>query len=185
MNTHTMPNNYLICSEKFLRTKAPWRLNNSLLGQLSDNHYIASFDSSNNETIQKLAMKIAKSLRTDIKDKNIENFVFVGLEKDCALLPLIEQYAKIKINVAVLVNNTEPQDTYSKMAKSCVFYNIFTKPDSINHFIKSAKVNEYINTKLPAHMSSKVSLSIAGLLTYDYYKVNYLTKTSSEIIELN
>jgi hypothetical protein len=62
---------------------------------------------------------------------------------------------------------------------------VFTKPQLAGNLIQWAKVNEYVNTKIQAYMSSKVSLSIAGLLTYDYYKLNYLTKTSSEIIELN
>lgn len=185
MSNHTMPNNYLICSEKFLRTKAPWKLNSSLLGQLSDDHYIASFDSSEGDDKEELVAKIAKSLRASVKGKDISNYVFVGLEKDCALLPALEKQAKIKFNVAFLVNNTEPQDTYKALSKSCVFYNVFTKPQLAGNLIQWAKVNEYVNTKIPAYMSSKVSLSIAGLLTYDYYKLNYLTKTSSEIIELN
>lgn len=185
MNTITMPNNYLICSEKFLRTRAPWKLDSSILGQLSNDHYMATFSSANVDDPEELALTLGKSLRSDIESKDISNFVFVGYGTDCALLPLLQKQAKIKFNVAILVNNTEPQDTYKALSKTCVFYNIFTKPALFNNSISWAKVQEYIPTKLPAYMSSKVSLSIAGLLTYDYYKVNYLTKTSSSLVELN
>ena len=185
MNTHTMPNNYLICSEKFLRTQAPWRLNNSLLGQLSDDHYMASFDSSSTKDIEKLAMTIAKPLRSSIKGKDIQHFVFVGYGSDCAILPLLEKQAKIKFSAAVLVNNTEPYDTYKALSKTCVFYNIVTKPDLVSNVAKWSKILEFAPSKLPAYMSSKISLTIASFLIYDFYKVNYLTKTNTEIIQLN
>ncbi len=42
----TMPNNLVICSDKFLRTKAPWKIDDSLMGQLKHDHMVATFDSS-------------------------------------------------------------------------------------------------------------------------------------------
>lgn len=185
MTNHTMPNNYLICSEKFLRTKAPWKLNSSLLGQLSNDHYVASFDSSSTQDLKELATTIAKPLRSSIKDKDIEHFVFVGYGDDCAILPLLEKQAKIKFSAAVLVNNTEPYETYKAMSKTCVFYNIVTKPNLVGNAAKWSKILEFAPSKLPAYMSSKISLTIASFLVYDFYKVNYLTKTTSDIIELN
>lgn len=185
MTNHTMPNNYLICSEKFLRTKAPWKLNYSLLGQLSNDHYVASFDSSLIKDVEKLALIVSKPLRASVKGKDIKHFVFVGYGKDCALLPLLEKQAKIKFSAAVLVNNMEPYDTYKAMSKTCVFYNIVTKPGLVNNSAKWSKIFEFAPTKLPAYMSSKISLTIASFLVYDFYKVNYLTKTSSDLIELN
>lgn len=185
MTDHTMPNNYLICSEKFLRTKAPWKLNSSLLGQLSNDHYVASFDSSSVRDVKELATTMAKPLRSSIKDKDIGHFVFVGYGDDCAVLPLLEKQAKIKFSAAVLVDNTEPYETYKAMSKTCVFYNIVTKPNLVGNAAKWSKILEFVPSKLPAYMSSKISLTIASFLVYDFYKVNYLTKTASDIIELN
>lgn len=185
MTNHTMPNNYLVCSEKFLRTKAPWRMDGSLLGQLSNDHYIASFDSSLKEDLEELAVDVSRSLRQDLKGKDVDNVVFVGYESDCALLPLIQKHSKIKFDAAVLVNNKEPKETYKSMLKTCVFYCVFTKPKLIGNTAKWAKIVDFAPTKIPAYMSSKTAYTVASFLIYDFYKVNYLTKTPSTVIELN
>lgn len=180
-----MPNNYLICSEKFLRTKAPWKLNTSILGLLSDDHHIMSFTTPDVDSNPESIHDIVKPLRAYLKGKDLGKVIFLGYGKDCSLLPLIEKHCKIKFDVAVFVNNTETQDTYKSLSKTCVIYNIFTKPQLFDNSISWAKVNEYVSTKIPAYMSSKVSLEIAGLLMYDFYNLNYFTKTEKVFVELN
>lgn len=185
MTNPTMPNNLLVCSEKLLRTKTPWKLDTSILGLLSNDHYIVSFNTPDMDNIEESINDISKPLRAFVKDKDIDKRVFIGYGKDCSLLPLLNKNLNTKFDVAVFVNNTEPQEVYKSLSKTCVVYNIFTKPQLFNNAISWARVNQYVATKLPAYISSKVSLEVAGLLMYDFYAVNFFNNTEKVLVELN
>ena len=179
-----MLNNLVLCSDKLIDTKAPWRLDDSLIGQLSHDHYIVSISQGQEDNFVKYGEKINNKIKKMLKDNSFENKVFIGYGKDCQLVASLYLQYGIKFDYAFFVNNPHPAKIYDTIFSFCAIYNIYTKPELSNRIIAGAECNQYIKTLLPAYMSKRVGLEIAGLLMYDAYKVDYFTENRSILIEV-
>lgn len=178
-----MPNNFVLGSDKLFGTKAPWKLDDSLLGLLSRDHYIATF-SCGQENFVEEGNKISKGIRKILKAHTFEHKVFIGYGDDCKFAPSLALQSGLEFDTVFLINNPHPAQIYNSVAHFAMVYNIFTKPKLANRTIEWAECNQYIKTLQPAHMSTRVALEITGLLMYDRYNVDYFTDNKSILIEI-
>lgn len=177
----TMPNKFVLSSRKLFDTKAPWKINNSLLGQLKTDHYIALYDLSNKDTYD-YGTEIYKRLSKILKNFPFENKVFIGYKKDCLLAPSLKVQFKIDFDTVILIDNPYPQQAYDPILKSSNIYNISTREKNALDYLPAAKINQLIPTMLPAHMSNRVHLETTGILTYGVYNTNYISPDVQSIL---
>jgi len=181
-----MPNNLVLCSDKFLRTKAPWKIDRSLMGQLRHDHMVATFDSQRyKEDYLAVGKDIIKTLRRLIKNNHYDHIVFIGLGSDCQLVSTLYMQYGIEFDTAFLINNPYATKIYNPIVPFCAVYNLYTRPELSSRYFEGAEVNQYIKTLVPAHMSNRVALEISGLLMYDRYHVDYFTPVESKLVQLN
>ena len=181
----TMPNNLVICSDKFLRTKAPWKIDDSLMGQLKHDHMVVTFDSSLYDgNYDQLRKDIAKPIKKLISKYEFQYIVFIGIGDDCQLAYSLYVDSDIDLDTVFMVNNPFDTNLYNSIFNHCAIYNLYTKPELSNRYFEGAEANQYIKTRIPAHMSNRVALEISGLLMYDRYCVDYFTPVESQLVTL-
>ena len=174
MNTSTMPNNILVGSEKLFRTKAPWKIDRSLLGTITNDHLVLLFDQcTDKKSYKKTAKKISKQL-TYMSEVETDKLIFIGLGDDCRVIMDLHLSHGIKFDAAVLINNLYSPSRYTRIMDHCSIYNFYTKPEYEMLDIEGAEVNQYVKTKLPAHMSNRLSQEVFGCLLYQTYERTYL-----------
>lgn len=179
----TMPNNFVLGSDKLFGTKAPWKLNDSLLGQLKNDHYIHTFSTQDNNFVKE-GQRIHRGIRKTLKDNVFEHKVFIGYGKDCVFASALYLQYGIEFDTIFLVNNLNSPQVYEPVIKFAALYNIYTKPGLSNKIVPWAECNQYIRTTQPAYMSNRVALEITGLLMYDRYNVDYFTNNQSILTEI-
>lgn len=177
MTTTTMPNNILVGSEKLFRTKAPWRINGSLFGQMTKDHDVLLFDYNyDNKTHLKMAKEISRKLY-DMSQRAFNKMVFIGIGSDCRIAAELNGLG-FKFDAAVFINNTHPVNLYDPMLFSTAIYNFNTgAPQNLLH-ISGAECNETVKTFLPATMSNRLAREITGCLLYQTYEQTYLSETA-------
>lgn len=174
MNISTMPNNILVGSEKLFRTKAPWKIDRSLLGTITNDHLVLLFDEcKDNKTYKKTAKKLAKQL-TYMNTIQTDKLIFIGLGHDCRIVMDLYLNHGFKFDAAVLINNTYSPTKYDPILDHCSIYNFYTNKEYSMLDIDGAEVNQHIKTKLPAHMSNRVAQEVFGCLLYQTYERTYL-----------
>ena len=184
MTNPTMPNNIMVGSEKLFRTKAPWRLDSSFIGQLSKDHRLLLFKTMFTDTDYKHNLNVN---RISKKLYNISQFsdghlTFIGLGQDTqVLLDLYTRYG-FKFDTAILINNTVPVHKLDPLLDSCAVYNFWTKDMGFDNHIEWAEVNEYVKTKIPAHLSNRLALEVAGCLIYERYELTHLDNNYAKIL---
>lgn len=182
MTTHTMPNNILVGSEKLFRTKAPWRINNSLLGQLSKDHNLLLFNIDNNKKpYNKYLSKLSRKLYS-LCQREHSHLTFIGIGDECKVLADLYTKFKFKFDTAILINNTHSTSIFNQVQGHCAIYNYTTKNMGFQNHMYGAEVNEHVRSYLPAHMSTRLALEITGNLIYDRYQQNFLEENYSNII---
>jgi len=179
MTTDKMPNNILIGSEKLFRTKAPWRINNSLLGQITNDHDVILFNH-NKENTSHLdkAKEIGKILYKKLQRQH-NKVIFIGLGSDCRIAAELSRL-DFKIDAAAFVNNIHSPSLYQGMYGHTAIYNFYTSDQYEYLSIEGAECNQYVPTRLPAHMSNRLATEIAGCLIYQTYEVTYLNPTPAK-----
>ena len=184
MTNPTMPNNIMVGSEKLFRTKAPWRLNSSFIGQLSKDHRLLLFKTMFTDVDYRHSLnvnRISKELY-NISQVSHEHLTFIGLGQDTqVLLDLHDRYG-FKFDTAILINNTVPVHNIDPLLPFCAVYNFWTKDMGFDNRIEWAEVNQYVKTKIPAHLSNRLALEVAGCLIYDRYEQTYLDSNYSKIL---
>lgn len=169
-----MPNNTLVASSKLFRTKAPWRINGSLLGQITQDHDVVLFShDSGKEPYEKMAKKIGRYIYPRLQ-RQVTNLVFIGYEHECRILADLHTTMGFKFDCAVLVNNIHDPAIYDTVLAHTAIYNFWTKEQDPYGPIGGAEENEYVKTLLPAHMSNRLAQEISGCLLYGFYNQDYL-----------
>lgn len=177
MNNITMPNNILVGSEKLFRTKAPWKIERSLLGTITNDHQVLLFDQcKDNKTYKKTAKRLAKQLNYR-SDFNTDKFIFIGLGNDCRVVMDLYLNHGFKFDAAVFINNLYSPSKYDPILDHCSIYNFYTNKQYEMLNIEGAEVNQYIKTRLPAHMSNRLAQEVFGCLLYQTYERTYLNNT--------
>lgn len=179
----TMPNNFVLGSDKLFGTKAPWKLDDSLLGQLRTDHYIATFTLQDDNFVKE-GERIHRGIRKILKNNTFEHKVFIGYGNECMFAPSLYLQYGIEFDTVFLVNNPHPQQIFEPLLSFAAVYNIYTKPQLSNKILPWAECNQYIKTLQPAHMSNRVALEISGLLMYDRYHVDFFSDNKSILIEV-
>ena len=180
MTTTTMPNNILIGSEKLFRTRAPWRINKSLLGQITNDHNVVLFDYDPDITHKKKSKEIVRKIYNKLQ-RNQGKVIFVGLGTDCRIAAEMA-WLGFDIDAAVFVNNLHSPSLYDHMFDNTAIYNFYTSQDYKFLEIDGAECNEFVKTNLPAHMSNRLATEIAGCLMYQTYEVTYMNPTPARFI---
>lgn len=181
----TMPNNTLVASSKLFRTKAPWRIDGSLMGQLSKDHDIILFDHDRTKlTYQQMSKKIGRHLYHRVQ-RDVRHLVFIGYEQDCRLVSDMYTNMGFKFDCAVLINNTEDHSVYNSIMGHTAIYNFWTKDKNSYGPISGAEENVYVKTLMPAHTSSRLAQEITGCLVYGWYNQNCLDNINSIFTTVN
>ena len=174
MDTITMPNNILVGSEKLFRTKAPWKIERSLLGTITNDHQVLLFDQcKDNKTYKKTAKRLAKQL-TYMNKVQTDKLIFIGLGNDCRVVMDLYLNHGFKFDAAVFINNLYSPSKYDPILDHCSIYNFYTNKEYEMLNIEGAEVNEYVKTKVPAHMSNRLAQEVFGCLLYQTYDRTYL-----------
>ena len=175
-----MPNHILEGSEKLFRTKAPWRINNSLIGQLSADHRLLLFSTDNTkEYNKKITTKLSRALYKQCQ-KPYNKMTFIGYENECRMVSDLYEKHGFEFDCVVLIDNPFREPIYKSLYKTSRLYNFYTKQDGIH--LAGAHINEYVNTKLPAQMSNRLALEVVGCLLYDGYGLDALQSNYSKPI---
>lgn len=178
----TMPNNILVGSEKLFRTKAPWRIENSYLGQMTKDHEVILFN--HDPQIVKyseMAKKLARTIALRADGRSMNRYSFIGYEYSCRLVSDLYVTCKYEFDTAIFINNPYDDSFYQPILGHTKIYNIYTKKYLKELEIQGAEVNEYVSTLLPAHMSNKVAQTVSALMIYDSYDLNYLSPVAPVI----
>lgn len=175
-----MPNHILVGSEKLFRTKAPWRIDSSLIGQLSADHRLLLFSTDNiKDYNKKITTKLSRALYR-LSQKKYDKVTFIGYENECRMVSDLHSVHGFVFDCIVLINNTFKEPMYQDMYNQGKFYNFYTNQNGIH--LARADINQYVNTKLPAHMSNRLALEVSGCVLYDCYNVNKLEQNYSKPI---
>jgi hypothetical protein len=103
-----------------------------------------------------------------------DKLIFIGIGDDCRVVMDLYLNHGFKFDAAVFINNLYSPSKYEPILDHCSIYNFYTKPEYKMLDIEGAEVNEYIKTKLPAHMSNRVAQEVFGCLLYQTYERTYL-----------
>jgi len=179
--TPTMPNNILVGSEKLFRTKTPWRVNSSMLGQLSRDHRLLLFNTDNDKEFNRTKMAYLSVRLFEETQKHYNKLTFIGLEHECRVVVDLYEKKRFIFDNVVLINNTYPESMFDPIFAHSAIYNFWTKQKNNYGPIAGAEVNQYVNTKLPAHVSNRLALEVSGTLIYGAYNMDYLNQTYSPI----
>lgn len=178
-----MPNNILVGSEKLFRTKAPWKIERSLLGQMTKDHEVLLFEYDPSEkTHSKMAKQIARRLY-DISQREYNKMIFIGLESDCRVASELHQLG-FRFDAVVLINNIHAVNIFDKMLPTTAIYNFSTGTDKDMLYINGAECNQLVKTFLPAHMSNRLATEIAGCVLYQTYEQTYLSNVAPKFISI-
>lgn len=170
----TMPNNTLVASSKLFKTKAPWRINGSLLGQITKDHDVIMFDHDSSETTyEHMSKKIGRHLYTRVQ-RDVQHLTFIGYEHECRLVSDLYTTMGFKFDCAILINDIHPKSVYDNIIGYTAIYNFWTKDKECYGPLQGAEENVYLKTLLPAHLSNRLAQEIAGCLVYGWYDQNYL-----------
>jgi hypothetical protein len=168
-----MPNNILIGSEKLFRTRAPWRIDNSLLGQMTNDHDVILFNhNKENTSHMEKAKEIGKILYRKLQ-RQYNKVIFIGYGSECRVAAELATLG-FDLDAAAFLNNIHSPSVYDHMLASTAIYNFYTTPDYRFLQIRGAECNEMIPTFLPAHMSNRIATEIAACITYQTYEVTHL-----------
>lgn len=174
-----MPNNILIGSEKLFKTKAPWRIEKSLLGQITNDHNVILFNHDTQVlTHRRKAKDIGNTLYRTLQNHN-GKIIFIGLGEECAIAPELVSLG-FNLDAAIFVNNNHATNIYNNLIPQTAIYNFYTSQEYKYFDIQGAECNQYVKTILPAHMSNRLATEIAGCLIYQTYEVTYLNKTPAQ-----
>lgn len=169
-----MPNNTLVASSKLFRTKAPWRINGSLMGQITKDHDVILFSHDPQEiTYEKMSKKIGRYLYHRVQ-REVQHLTFIGYEGECRLVSDLYNTMGFKFDSAVLINNTHPHSVYDAILAHTKIFNLWTKTDSPYGPMNGAEENQYVKALMPAHMSNRLASEVSGCLIYGSYDQNYL-----------
>ena len=182
IQTPTMPNNILVGSEKLFRTKAPWRINSSMLGQLSRDHRLLLFNTDNDKELNRGKMAFLSLRLFEETQKEYNKLTFIGLEHECRVALDLYERKGFTFDCVVLVNNPYPQSMFDPILAHSAIYNFWTKTTNNYGPFAGAEINEYIKTKLPAHVSNRLALEVSGTLVYGAYGLDYLNDVYSPIV---
>ena len=175
MKSHTMPNNILIGSEKLFRTRAPWRISSSLLGQMTNDHDVILFNHNKENTSHlEKAKDIGKVLYRKLQRK-YDKVIFIGYGSDCRVASELAHLG-FNLDAAAFVNNIHSPSIYDHMLDRTAIYNFYTSQDYRFLQVQGAECNQLVNTILPPHMSNRLATEIAACITYQTYEVTYLNK---------
>jgi hypothetical protein len=170
----TMPNNTLVASSKLFKTKAPWRINGSLMGQITKDHDVILFDHDSSETTYKhMSKKIGRYLYHRVQ-REVQHLTFVGYEHECRLVSDLYITMGFKFDTAILINNLHSHSVYDTILGHTKIYNFWTKDVEPYGPINGAEENQYVKTLMPAHMSNRLASEISGCLIYGSYEQNCL-----------
>ena len=173
-----MPNHILVGSEKLFRTKAPWRINSSLIGQLSADHRLLLFSTDNNKDYNKaITTKLARSIYNECQ-KEYKKLTFIGYENECRMVTDLYEQHGFKFDCVVLINTPFREPLYKNLYQHGDLYNFYTIQDGVH--LAGADINEYVKTKLPAHMSNRLALEVLGCVLYGSYKLDSLQPNYSK-----
>lgn len=178
----TMPNNFMIISDRLLRTKAPWRLNDSLFGSLSKDHWIVSIDTQKYDNFD-FGQKIYKSISKILKNHTFEKKVFIGYRHDCDLLSSLWLQFNISFDAAIFIDNIHPAMVFESVPKQTTIYNLSSKREFPR--IPFAVLNQHVKTHLPSHMSKRMAQEAFGILLYGVYNKNFLDDSNSKYLDLS
>lgn len=171
-----MPNNILIVSEKLLKTQAPWRIQGSLIGQLTPDHDVIAYESLLDlDTYSRSAKKIVPVLYNRLQ-RSYNKISFVGFDSDSKILLDLVVRNNFHIDVAAIINNTAGRDFFTPLLASTKLYNFYTRKHFARFEIEGAEINEYVRTILPPHMSNRLAKEIAACIIYDGYEELSLPK---------
>jgi len=183
MTTPTMPNHILVGSEKLFRTKAPWRLNSSLIGQLSADHRLLLFSTDNKKDYNKtITTKLSRKLYNQ-SQKNYNKVTFIGYENECRMVADLSSLHGFNFDCVILINNTFKEPMYRELYGKTKLYNFYTNQNGI--YLAGADINEHVKTKLPAHMSNRLALEVSGCMLYDCYNLDKLESNYSKPIYIS
>lgn len=172
MTTPIMPNHILVGSEKLFRTKNPWRINSSLIGQLSADHRLLLFTTDNTKDYnRKITTKLSRVLYKQCQ-KPYNKMTFIGYKNECRMVTDLYEKHGFKFDHVVLIDNTFREPMYKDLYKHSLLYNFFTDLEGV--YLAGAHINEYVKTKLPAHLSNRLALEVVGCLLYDGYGLDGL-----------
>jgi hypothetical protein len=178
MTTPIMPNHILVGSEKLFRTKAPWRINNSLIGQLSADHRLLLFSTENTKDYnKKITTKLSRSLYNECQ-REYKKLTFIGYENECRMVSDLQAHHGFKFDCVVLINNPFREAIYRELYQYGNLYNFYTKQDGVH--LAGADINEYVKTKLPAQMSNRLALEVLGCVLYGSYGLDALQSNYSK-----
>jgi hypothetical protein len=108
--------------------------------------------------------------------------VFIGLGQDTqVLLNLYNKYG-FQFDTALLINNTVAVKHLDPLLPFCAVYNFWTKDMGFDNRIEWAEANQYVKTKIPAHLSNRLALEVAGCLIYERYEQTYLDDNYTKIV---
>jgi len=172
--THNMPNNILVISEKLLRTKAPWKIENSYLGQLTKDHKVIIFDYDwNNTTFKKAAKQISLKLY-DVCQTNYNHLTFASYGQDSKVLAELTKMG-YKFDAAILINNPHEPSVFTPTLAHTSIYNFYNKKKLQNFSPEGAECSEYIKTIVPANLSNKIARQATACLVYQSYEQTHLS----------
>jgi hypothetical protein len=179
MTNTTMPNNILIASQKLFRTQAPWRINRSFMGQLTNDHDVILFDyNTDTHTSKQKAKQISTILYSKLQ-KSYNKLIFVGLDKDCIIAPELS-WMGYDIDAAAIINSPYDPLIYTCMFDHTAIYNFYTSKKYSKLDIQGAECNQHVPTVLPAHMSNRLATEVAGCLLYQTHQKTYLDPTPAK-----
>jgi hypothetical protein len=183
MKSHNMPNNILIGSEKLFRTRAPWRINKSLLGQMTNDHDVILFNHDKEDTphLQK-AKEIGKILY-EKQRRHYDKVIFIGIGSDCRIAAELA-WLGFNVDAAAFINNVHSPSNYDHMFDHTAIYNFYTSQDYKFLKIEGAECNQFVQTSIPAHMSTRLATEIAACITYQTYEVTHLNKTPGRFLTI-
>ena len=151
-----MPNNTLVASSKLFKTKAPWRINGSLLGQITKDHDVILFDHDSSETTyEQMSKKIGKYLYHRLQ-REIQHLTFIGYEHECRLVSDLYVTMGYKFDSAILINNIHDESVYQPVLGHTAIFNFWTKDEQPHGPIQGAEENVYVKTLMAGTGSERM-----------------------------
>ena len=179
-NIPTMPNNILVGSEKLFRTKSPFTINSSFIGQLSRDHRLLLFNTGNDKDLNRGKMSYLSLRLYEETQKPYNKMIFIGLDYECRAVVDLYQTKGFIFDCVVLINNPYSAGFYDSIYPHSQIYNFWTKTKNTLGYFSGAEVNQQVKTLLPAHMSNRLALEVSGTLTYGFYNEDYLQDIYTE-----
>lgn len=173
----TMPNYFILSSDKFFNNKAPWRVNKSLYGLLSQDHLILCFNRRSFDSLDSFAGKqMFKSIRWEMSQRFFKHRVLILCGKDCSLAPVLVVDYGHQFDTVVLVDNPYPKEMFNVLVEKCTVHSFYTKPHlEVSVIFHEKGLQQYVKTVFPPQFSARLANEIAAVLTYQDYGLNFLS----------